>query len=1002
MRGATQLTLNFKDDYNLNYPNYKMYIKGFAFGHSSNFTGDYNGSDERVGDTPTWSDVNQTSYKEQFYVGQIDDMEGVTLNWGKKYSQTGQPDRYADKEDNISLRFSIPHLLEDGSGDPFEFDFDEIYIFFALYDPSLTYENDWNSVTKSFPGEIVHFGFYVNVFNNNSTDVISYHGKSLNKYAFELNIGLLNIYQRMEMRRLEYLDPYGFNDPNTYLNPTSPVDSKLYFENIDTPAVTHAKLTFQSPVTYSINDTINISDVGDTVTYTFRVSEVIDNTTLIIDGTESSITAIQDTTYKENDTDILIDEKDLNINYYPLYPLINNIYTYDDFSFYGLTFNEKRYMVEFSSNVSYTEGSSQTITKTDDTESITIDIIKKFSNTNYLIEVDTADLSNFETNNWKDDSTNITISTKRSYSDLKDLFYKLFGEVTEVQLHTFAWDMVKTTKDFYDSFSNVNDYSQTINSMVKLYGKTKEQLQSYFESEKSEVFKNPYHFSELTLDEKTLYGDYIETFERIKLETSSTVSAYNVEVDYLSDSNIDLNYSSHIQLNIDGENLDAINLNELFLFINQTDSKDNGIYELTDYYVKGDTINEVLIDNAGTGYVVGDVLTNTGTNEDVEIKITEVDTGGEILDYIIVNGGDGYTASTTISMSGGSGSGAQFYIVSVVYTGIHNYTFERNSNFNDNTNYFYGLSIYIFSGTTYSGKRYVLKTESPDIITTPTNMIFEENDEILVVTDSESSPSRHLTKIIEYPTNSIIIETSKDDINYIDDTSIIENFTSSDRTFTSYKRFKKVIFEDYTQYSVGTTLTLEDFSAGTSTWYVKYKSDHIHILEPDSMSDFSNISRGWTVHGTPEILITSVQDYDFSIKILDDSELSFLYNYIDGQKRVLLDISDMNSELDIEDSVLYDIVNSSGNVDVSVETYVLNINFESWNNDFNPFYIEIRDSDYNFIAKQIITEKSYTEVQWNENFVYLLSLDENNIYSNKIPFNKMNIKRNLKYRTISL
>lgn len=73
---------------------------------------------------------------------------------------------------------------------------------------------------------------------------------------------------------------------------------------------------------------------------------------------------------------------------------------------------------------------------------------------------------------------------------------------------------------------------------------------------------------------------------------------------------------------------------------------------------KSGTITAVTIGTAGTGYVVGDVLTlaapTDGTSATVVVKT--IGSSGEIETVEVVDGGSGYTTSSSVTVSGGSGN----------------------------------------------------------------------------------------------------------------------------------------------------------------------------------------------------------------------------------------------------------------------------------------------------------------------------------------------------------
>jgi len=807
-RGITQLTQAFKTAYDLTYPDYKVYIKGFAFGKSSNFTGDYDDQGVRLGVTPQWTDVNNSTYIDNFYVSDLDGIEGVTLNWGKKYSTTGQPDIYADKQDNISLRLDIPHLLNNGydtGGNPINktFDFDELYVFIALYPSALTFANDWDSVNKQFPNEVVYFGFYVNILGTDLSNIFTYNGLSLNKYAFELNIGLLNIYDRMEMKRNEYLDYLGLPNYQDYLTQTTPVSPYYYFDNTDTPSITHAKLTFANPITYDIETHIEISDLSETISYTFRVSEVIDSTHIIVDGLNSDLLSISTGTWKESVGSVLLTSINMNINYFPLIPIVNNSYPYNDFSFRNIIFNDKRFVIEFPIDLGWVEGNQYQLTNQADTVTITIKLIKRFCEDCYFIEVKTVDLQSWNsTLLWKDTFTGTLVLGIRSYTDLKQLFYKLFGKVTEIQLHTLALDNVKTDKDFYDMYSKLRSYERTINLMVSLDEKNKDELLQYLETNKNEFFSNPYLLKESTMDSKTIYPNGTKDILHLKLTASSGTgynSLFNIPVKAVVDFNIPVSstshYSSHIPLVIDGIHIDDSLLNDYFLFIGQDDSIENGLYYLNSYEIISNSINDAVCVSRGTGYQIGDQYSVTGGNgTGFSIEITGVDSG-TITNFFILNGGKNYTvlpsglSPNLTPLNGGIGTGGEIKALTVTQTLLYDIVFQRVTMTSPIK---YGLSFYSTDGTVYINTRWILQTDMGSTTTFGVlPSIFVQNNSLINLYSTEDS-TYHSCYMVTY-TDSIkelFIETEFNG----DPTTLqlINPIDSSIVTFTLKKKFIKI------------------------------------------------------------------------------------------------------------------------------------------------------------------------------------------------------------------
>lgn len=82
-------------------------------------------------------------------------------------------------------------------------------------------------------------------------------------------------------------------------------------------------------------------------------------------------------------------------------------------------------------------------------------------------------------------------------------------------------------------------------------------------------------------------------------------------------------------------------------------------------------IGDVEIDAAGSGYVVGDVVSITGGGgTGAAIQVTSINGGGGITGFEIMTTGSGYMDTTGAATSGGTGAGATFDINIAEYQGF--------------------------------------------------------------------------------------------------------------------------------------------------------------------------------------------------------------------------------------------------------------------------------------------------------------------------------------------
>lgn len=100
-----------------------------------------------------------------------------------------------------------------------------------------------------------------------------------------------------------------------------------------------------------------------------------------------------------------------------------------------------------------------------------------------------------------------------------------------------------------------------------------------------------------------------------------------------------------------------------------TDGAGGNLYLYAGSANSSGSINISDINNPGTGYVVGNILTVSGGNGDATVSVASVTMGGVIDTIVSVNPGTGYTDATGVSLTGGAGSGATIDIVINNYNG---------------------------------------------------------------------------------------------------------------------------------------------------------------------------------------------------------------------------------------------------------------------------------------------------------------------------------------------
>ena len=96
--------------------------------------------------------------------------------------------------------------------------------------------------------------------------------------------------------------------------------------------------------------------------------------------------------------------------------------------------------------------------------------------------------------------------------------------------------------------------------------------------------------------------------------------------------------------------LDATNINLLF----------NDLANLNG------AINTMTLHTAGTGYVVGNIITISAGNNDASVKVLTIGSGGAVATFRINHSGTGYSVATNLSTTGGTGTGFKLNITALI------------------------------------------------------------------------------------------------------------------------------------------------------------------------------------------------------------------------------------------------------------------------------------------------------------------------------------------------
>lgn len=88
------------------------------------------------------------------------------------------------------------------------------------------------------------------------------------------------------------------------------------------------------------------------------------------------------------------------------------------------------------------------------------------------------------------------------------------------------------------------------------------------------------------------------------------------------------------------------------------------IYDETNGPFITGSLSSVIIENGGTGFSVGDILSiQDGSGSEGKLKVLRIvnDTSGKVS-FVILDGGSGYTVNASVSVTGGAGAGATFKV----------------------------------------------------------------------------------------------------------------------------------------------------------------------------------------------------------------------------------------------------------------------------------------------------------------------------------------------------
>lgn len=425
-----------------------------------------------------WSEFESQS--DNYYVSS--NIEGLTLNFSKANTDK---DYYIDENDAIKIRFGVPHKLIDSNGNKMSFTTDEIYIYLTLYDDTNEYD---------------YFAFYVNLKGGSKEDIsLTYYPDSLEKWRFEINIALKDVFNRMELMRGE--------------------NNLIYFENSSNENKDYAFLS--TDFTGDVNTDITISK-NDIEFNTFKICENIndtDNTGIIVQSDELILNWLDGSTGDEykildgSDT-YIINSSRRDLIYYPIESIIDNPYSYiidldldynytigstltlkkgsyefdfiverklntnsyvisgDNYNFSQIFENQSGWYEKNSLNdlqiiydkfrdyafidttIEFYEnnysGSDNEITLTDGTTELTFSTVQ-LNDTTYIINGNQSDKNKLTVVDWYDERTGVRLKD----INLKNYPFKLFGRIYQIEINKLFTETVYIDEPYWDLFKRL-------------------------------------------------------------------------------------------------------------------------------------------------------------------------------------------------------------------------------------------------------------------------------------------------------------------------------------------------------------------------------------------------------------------------------------------------------------------------------------------------------------------------------------------------------------------
>lgn len=199
----------------------------------------------------------------------------------------------------------------------------------------------------------------------------------------------------------------------------------------------------------------------------------------------------------------------------------------------------------------------------------------------------------------------------------------------------------------------------------------------------------------------------------------------------------------------------------------------------------GATFNITSISsNAGTNYVVGDILTVTGGNNDAQFEVVRIGSfsgnPGKIVQLKLLNPGTGYSAATD-PLAGGSGINATLTIGTVVQgyiqkTGITSWAEEGFYNVESPRSVVINGNIYTYTGgetTTF------LTGISPDPSGEPVQSVIHQNPVVTNNYDMQGLPFDLKNTLIANLKNQIYIAGERNQSIYVSQTNNYKDYTFS-------------------------------------------------------------------------------------------------------------------------------------------------------------------------------------------------------------------------------